>query len=160
MAKQKNALDLLQEDHDKVKHLLERLEGTSERGKKTREKLIEDIHRELEAHTAIEEEIFYPAIREAADDHEGEEMHFEFLEEHHLAGEVEMPRAMELDAESIDFTARCVVLKELVFHHIGEEEERMFPRARELFEEDELMELGARMAERKKELMRELKKAA
>src|SRR5690606_4136115 len=90
---------------------LERLTGTSERGKKTRAKLIDDIHRELEAHTAIEEEIFYPAVRQAANDHDGEQMHFEFVEEHYLAGEVELPRAIDLDPESIEFTARCVVLK-------------------------------------------------
>ncbi len=160
MAKRKNALDLLEEDHQKVKHLLERLEDTSERGRKTREKLIEDIRLELEVHTAIEEEIFYPAMREAADDHDGEEMHFEFVEEHYLAGEIELPRTIELDPESIQFTAHCSVLKELVFHHIQEEEERMFERARELFDEDELVELGERLSARKKELVREMKKAA
>lgn len=156
----KTALDVLLEDHEKVKHLLDRLEHTSERGTKTRGKVIEEIHVELEAHTAIEEEIFYPAVRAAANDHEGEEMHFEFVEEHYLAGEVEVPRVMDLDPSSVEFTARCSVLKELVTHHIEEEEERMFPRARELFDRDELIELGARMLERKKELLRELKKAA
>ncbi|HEY8432287.1 MAG TPA: hemerythrin domain-containing protein [Sandaracinaceae bacterium] len=156
----KNALDLLKEDHEKIEHLLDRLAGTSERGVKTREKLIEDIHRELEAHTAIEEEIFYPAVREAANDHDGEQMYFEFVEEHYLAGEVELPRAIDLDASSIEFTAHCVVLKELVMHHIEEEEARMFARARELFDEEQLLYLGRRMSERKKELVRELKKAA
>lgn len=160
MPKQKSVLDVLHEDHERIQHMLERLEGTSERGKKTREKLIEEIHRELEVHTAIEEEIVYPAVRQAADDHDGEQMHFEFVEEHFLAGEVELPRALELDAESIEFTARCVVLKELLTHHIEEEESRMFSRARELFDHEQLTSLGSRVLERKKELMRELKKAA
>lgn len=160
MPKQKSVLDVLHEDHERIQHLLERLEGTSERGKKTRDKLIEEIHRELEVHTAIEEEIVYPAVRQAADDHDGEQMHFEFVEEHYLAGEVELPRMLELDVESIDFTARCVVLKELLTHHIEEEESRMFSRARELFDHEQLASLGGRVLERKRELMRELKKAA
>lgn len=155
-----NVLDLLEQDHDKVKQLFERLEGTTARATKTRERLIADIHRELEVHTAIEDEIVYPAIREAAGDDEGEQMHFEFVEEHYLVGDVELPRILELSADSNEFTALCSVLEELVTHHIEEEEQRMFPRARRLCDEDTLVSLGKQVEARKKELMRELKKAA
>lgn len=156
----KNVLDLLEQDHEKLKHLLDRLEGTSTRGSKTRERVIEDIHRELEVHSAIEEEIVYPAIREAASDTEGEELHFEMVEEHFLAGEVELPRLLDTSADSDEFTAKCVVLKELLTHHIEEEESRLFKRARKLCDEATLVELGHQMEARKKELLRELKKAA
>lgn len=158
--KKKDAIALLEEDHEKIQSLLERLVGTSERGVKSREKVLHEIQVELEAHTAIEEEIFYPAVREEAQDREGEEMYFEFIEEHYLAGEVELPRALDCDAGSVEFAAKSMVLKELVRHHIEEEEERLFSRARELFDEERLLELGARMSERKKQLVRELKKAA
>jgi hemerythrin superfamily protein len=156
----KNVLDLLEHDHEKLKHLLDRLEGTSTRGAKTRERVIEEIHRELEVHTAIEEELVYPAIREAASDTEGEELHFEMVEEHFLAGEVELPRMLDTSADSDEFTAKCVVLKELVTHHIEEEESRLFSRARELCDEETLVDLGRRVEARKKELLREIKKAA
>lgn len=159
-AERKDAIALLEEDHEKIRSLLERLIATSERGKKSREKVLHDIQIELEAHTAIEEEIFYPAVREAANDRDGEEMYFEFVEEHYLAGEVELPRVTEIDAGSVEFAAKTIVLHELVQHHIEEEEERLFERARELLDEEQLMELGSRMAERKRELVRELKKAA
>jgi hemerythrin superfamily protein len=158
--KAKNVLDLLEQDHEKLKHLLDRLAGTSTRGAKTRERVLDDIHRELEVHTAIEEEIVYPAIREAADDTEGEELHFEMIEEHFLAGEVELPRMLDTSADSDEFTAKCVVLKELLTHHIAEEEERLFSRARELCDEETLVSLGERVEARKKALLREIKKAA
>ncbi len=160
MAKNKSALELLEEDHEKVRHLLERLSSTSERAVKSRERIIEDLHREVEAHTKLEEEIFYPAFRQAADEHDSEELYFEFIEEHHLAGEHEMPRVLDLDAGSIEFAGKSNVLRELLLHHIEQEEERMFPWARKLFDRDQLNELGARMMQRKKELVRELKHAA
>lgn len=156
----KNAIDILQEDHEKMRNLLDRLQGTSVRGAKTREKVLDDIHRELEVHTAIEEELFYPAIRKAAQDREGEEMHYEFIEEHYLAGEIELPRTLDVEAGSDEFTAHAVVLKELITHHLREEEQRMFKRARKLCSNQQLVELGEQMMARKKELMTELKKAA
>ena len=158
--RKKDALELLKEDYEKIQHLLERLTGTSERGKKMRAKFIDDIHREFEAHTAIEEEIFYPAVRQAANDHDGEQMHFEFVEEHYLAGEVELPRTLDVEPDTDEFTAHVAVLKELITHHLKQEEERMFPRARKLCSSEQLVELGQQMMARKKELMSELKKAA
>lgn len=159
-SKNKNVLDLLEHDHDRLKQLLERLAGTTTRGSKTRERILDDIHRELEVHTAIEEEIVYPAIREAGGDTEGEELHFEMVEEHFLAGDVEVPRMIDTNADTDEFTAKCVVLKELITHHIDEEEKRLFSRARKLCDDETLVELGKQVDARKKELMRELKKAA
>jgi hemerythrin-like domain-containing protein len=160
MTKKKSAIEVLEEDHERVRTLLDRLVSTSDRAVKSRERIIEDLHLEIEAHTAIEEEIFYPAFRAAADDHDGEELYFESLEEHHLAGEYELPRVLDLDAGSIEFAARANVLADLLMHHLEEEEERMFPRARELFDDATMKELGDRMMQRKRELMRELKHAA
>lgn len=160
MTAKKNVLDLLKADHDKLKQLLERLAATTARGTKTRERLAEQIHRELELHSAIEEDIVYPALREAANDTDGEEMHFEFIEEHFLAGEIEMPRLLDTDAATDEFTAKCSVLKELLTHHIDEEEARMFPRARKLCDKEALNDLGRQVEARKRELTRELKKAA
>jgi iron-sulfur cluster repair protein YtfE (RIC family) len=63
-----DALSLLKEDHDKVKKMLKDLDSTTERGVKTREQLFNKIKQELEIHEAIEEEIFYPALKGPSED--------------------------------------------------------------------------------------------
>ena len=156
-AKTKNAIDLLKEDHDKVRKLLGEL--TETRGPKTRERLLAEIHTELEVHTKIEEEIFYPAFKEAAEKKDQEEMYYEAIEEHRAVDSMVMPDLMKTKPDSEKFGGRAKVLKELVEHHADEEEDEMFKEAKKLMSKEELEELGERMEERKKELMKR-KKAA
>ena len=148
-----NAIQLLKEDHAKVRKLLSELAETTPRGVKTRSELLEKIATELRVHSKIEEEIFYPALRAAAKTREDQTMYFEALEEHRAAGELVLPDLEKTDVASDKFSGRAKVLKELVEHHAGEEEKEMFPRARELLSADELKELGARMEQRKQELL-------
>jgi hemerythrin-like domain-containing protein len=148
-----NAIQLLKEDHTKVRKLLSELADTTPRGVKTRTELLEKIATELRVHTKIEEEIFYPALKAAAKNREDEAMYFEALEEHRAAGELVLPDLEKTDVASDKFSGRAKVLKELVEHHAGEEEKEMFPRARELLSAEELKELGARMEQRKMELL-------
>ena len=154
-----DALKLLKEDHDKVRGLLDKLDETTSRGAKTRRTLLEQIATELQVHTQIEEEIFYPAFREAAEKNDDEELYWEALEEHGIVKEFELPRIADEDVETERFGAMAGVLKELVTHHIREEEKEMFPRARKLMSRDELVELGDRIQRRKQELKNELKAA-
>jgi iron-sulfur cluster repair protein YtfE (RIC family) len=160
MARRRSAVDLLQADHDRVRGLLDRLAQTTERAVKSRRKLLHDLEREMEAHSRLEKEIVYPAFREAARDRDDEQAIFEFLEEHHLVDDVELPDLLHIDPGTIEFTARTVVLENLLLHHMAEEEARMFPRIQELFDEDELLELGGRMRHQKRELVAQQKKAA
>lgn len=148
-----NAIELLKADHDKVRGLFEELTGTTTRAEKTRMQLLEKIRLELDVHTTIEEEIFYPAFREAASKSDDKEMIFEALEEHRAAGELVLPDLLETEVTSEKFSGRAKVLKELVEHHADEEEKEMFKRARELFDREQLTELGERMAARKEELI-------
>lgn len=148
-----NAIELLKADHDKVRGLFEQLINTTSRAEKTRVQLLEKIRLELDVHTQIEEEIFYPAFREAAENSEDKEMIFEALEEHRAAGELVLPDLMETEVASDQFGGRAKVLKDLVEHHAEEEEKEMFKRARELFDRAQLAELGERMAARKEELL-------
>jgi hemerythrin-like domain-containing protein len=148
-----NAIQLLKEDHKKVRKLLSELADTTPRGVKTRTELLEKIATELRVHTKIEEEIFYPALRAAAKTQDDQAMYFEALEEHRAAGELVLPDLEKTDVSSDKFSGRAKVLKELVEHHAGEEEQEMFPRARELLSAEELKELGARMEQRKRELL-------
>lgn len=151
----KNAIDLLKEDHERVRHLMGQLGETTSRAAKTRTDLLEKIARELQVHTRIEEEIFYPAFRKAGDS-EHDEMYFEAKEEHRAVDSLVLPDLQKTDVQSDSFTGRFKVLKELVEHHIEEEEEEMFPEANKSLDDELLLELGERMAERKKELMKEL----
>jgi hemerythrin-like domain-containing protein len=142
-----DALKLLKQDHDEVKQLLEKLDSTTERGVKTREELFSRVQRELQVHEAIEEEIFYPRLRENA---KTKEIALEGYEEHHVVDLV----MSEIDSTPFDdetWGAKFTVMKENVEHHIEEEEGEMFKLARQALG-SELAELGERMEARKKEL--------
>jgi hemerythrin-like domain-containing protein len=148
-----DAIKLLKADHDEMRDLLGELEATTTRGIKKRQQLIAEIEMKLKAHTAIEEEIFYPAFREAGQKSDDDKMYFEALEEHRAAGELVLPDLVSTDPSSEKFSGRAKVLKELVEHHADEEEKEMFPRAKKLLDRDELATLGEQLEARKNELL-------
>ena len=147
-----DAIELLKADHKKVRALLTELAETTSRATKTRSELLGKIKKEIEVHSAIEEEIFYPAFDAAAKTEEDRRMVPEALAEHKAAGDVTLPDLLVSDVNSDEFGGRSKVLKELIEHHAGEEEKEMFPRARELLGKEVLVDLGDRMARRKLEL--------
>ena len=146
-----NALTMLEEDHRKVKELLTELESTTERGVQTRQRLFATIKGELTVHEIIEEEIFYPELKSHP---KAEEIVLEGFEEHHvvdlLMGELE-----QLDVSDETWGPKAKVMKENIEHHIEEEEGEMFKAARQVFEKEELEDLGTRMEERKKSAAQE-----
>jgi hemerythrin-like domain-containing protein len=154
-----DAIQLLKADHQKVKALLAELSGTTARAVKKRADLLDEIRVNLKAHTQIEEEIFYPAFKQAGEKDEAK-MYFEAMEEHRAAGDLVLPDLLNTDTGSEKFSGRAKVLRELVEHHVKEEEEEMFKDAKKLFSKDELNELGARMEQRKGELVKELSGAS
>src|SRR6476469_148855 len=139
------ALTLLKDDHQKMRKLLNELESTTERGVKTREDLYARIKSELTVHEIIEEEIFYPALK---DHPKAKDIVLEAYEEHHvvdlLMGELE-----SLDVQDETWGAKALVMKENIEHHIEEEEGEMFKQARSVFDTAELDDLGKRMEARK-----------
>ncbi|MBA3777988.1 MAG: hemerythrin domain-containing protein [Chloroflexi bacterium] len=147
-----NAIKLLTDDHAKVKKLLDELETTTERGVKTREELFTKIKAELTVHEVIEEEIFYPALKEHP---RAKEIVLEGYEEHNvvdtLMGELS---ALPFDHET--WGPKAKVMKENIEHHVEEEEGEMFSKARQVFDKAELEELGARMAARKEQAQRQV----
>lgn len=149
-----DAIQLLKTDHVKVKGLLRELEAY--KGSEERKRAIaEQIVRELMIHETIEEQVFYPAFKEAADK-EGRELVAESKEEHHVVDLlIEELQGVDLDAE--DFDAKMKVLRENVEHHIDEEEREMFPDAEKLLGRAKLDELGEVMRELKTSLLREAK---
>jgi hemerythrin-like domain-containing protein len=150
-----DVIKLLKEDHDKVKELLSSLAETTARAEKKRTELLSKITEELEVHTQIENEIFYPAFKKAGEKSDDAKMFFEAREEHRAVGELVLPDLNKTPAGSEQFSGRAKVLKELVEHHVKEEEGEMFPRARKLMSKDELRALGEQMETRKQELLKQ-----
>jgi hypothetical protein len=147
-----NALTMLEDDHKKMRGLLDQLESTTERGVKTREQLFSTIKGELTIHEIIEEEIFYPALKSHP---KAEDIVLEGYEEHHVVDLV-MAELEDLPVDDESWGAKAKVMKENVEHHMEEEEGEMFKQARAVFDRRELEMLGERMAARKKQAGKEL----
>ncbi|HYI12006.1 MAG TPA: hemerythrin domain-containing protein [Thermoanaerobaculia bacterium] len=143
-----NAITMLKSDHATLKRLLRELEGTGDRAVKQREQLVAQIEREVKMHSQIEEEIFYPAFLAVTKGRDGEELFYEAAEEHHVVDMV-LPALKSANPKSKEFAAKAKVLKELIEHHIKEEETQMFQQARRLFEDEQLRELGDLMQARR-----------
>jgi hemerythrin superfamily protein len=146
-----DATKLLKQDHNKVKAMFEEIEALSPRSSTKRRELFEEIKTELEVHTRIEEEIFYPACRELRSK-EAKELVLEANEEHGLA-KMLLKQLEEVGSDDETFKAKMKVLKDVVLHHAREEEREMFTTAREYMEKEELEELGEQLSRRKEYLM-------
>jgi hemerythrin-like domain-containing protein len=143
-----NAITMLKSDHATVKRLLRELDATTERAVKQRESLVSQIEREIKMHSQIEEEVFYPAFKAKTENTEAEDLFYEAAEEHHVVDMV-LPALKSANPKSHEFSAKAKVLKELIEHHIREEETQMFAKARQLFSDEQLRELGDLMQARK-----------
>lgn len=146
-----NAIEMLKDDHKKVKSLFREFEGAGDRAYKKKKDIADKACEELIVHSRLEEEIFYPAVREKAS---AEDKHLvaESVEEHHVV-DLLINELKELEPEDERFTAKFTVLIENVEHHIGEEEEEMLPEAERILG-DELDELGMKMERRKEQLLK------
>ena len=116
---EKDAITLLTADHKKVRPLLGELEETSARAVDKRGKLLQTIELELKVHAKIEEEIFYPALRKAAEKQDDKKLYYEALEEHHVVDTV-LAELKDTAPASEEFAAKAKVLKDLVEHHAEE----------------------------------------
>ncbi|MGH7823604.1 MAG: hemerythrin domain-containing protein [Candidatus Binatia bacterium] len=131
-----DALELLRQDHKKVKELFEQAESAD--GKK-QQQIFEQIKTELETHTHIEETVFYPAMQKHE---ELKDLVLESIEEHKQVKT--LLREMDnLASDSEKFEPKLMVLMENVEHHAEEEEEgKMFPKIRQLMDKQYLEQLG------------------
>lgn len=150
-----DAIKLLKADHKEVSEMVAKFEN----GRLTKERKVataRQICMALTVHAQIEEEIFYPAAREAV--RSGEDLLDEAEVEH---GSIkELVSAIENASPDDDelFDARVKVLGEYVKHHVKEEEGEIFPKLRK--SDMDLVDVGERLAARKKELMSQMKAAA
>ena len=145
-----DALSLLIADHNRVRGLFARFQAAEEEHDTAlMAELAQKILTELEVHTTIEEEIFYPAVKEANE--ELKDTVDEGVEEHHVADTL-MAEVKELPPGEDAWVAKMKVLVESVEHHVEEEEQEMFPHCRKAFDKEVLEELGTRLEARKAEL--------
>lgn len=134
------ATALLKKQHREVKALFGEAQKVAPG---QRERVLGEITQKLQAHMMIEEDIFYPAVKEL-DTKKTEEIVPEAYEEHHVVKLVlaELP---DVDLEDERFEAKVTVLSELIEHHVEEEETEMFKVAEKLGDK-RLAELGSEMA--------------
>lgn len=138
---------LLIKDHRRLSAVLERIEKTTERAGKTRRALIAKARTEFEVHARAEESVLYEAVRDAKPTHASI---LEADEEHALVRMLfdELKR-VSFDDER--WLAKFKVLKESIEHHIEEEEDELFPKARKVLSPAEQRSLGEKFAQAKGE---------
>lgn len=143
--KAQDATALLRADHQLVSSLFADYDATKSVAKKKR--LVEQICTELSVHAQVEEEIFYPAVKAAMKDHS---LVSEAVVEHAtLKDLIAQVEGIEPDGEMFD--AKIKVLSEYVKHHVKEEQNEIFPKAKST--NLDMAELGARLTQRKSELL-------
>lgn len=145
-----DAIELLKSDHEKVLQLFSKFEKTKDKDADAKRDLVENVCSQLTVHAQIEEELFYPALRDVLDD---QDLLDEALVEHDMAKQLIADlESMEPDEDLYD--AKFTVLGEYVKHHIDEEEKEIFTKAKKAGLDMDT--LGADMRDRKQELMEEL----
>ncbi|KJK18031.1 hemerythrin domain-containing protein [Pseudomonas sp. NPDC087612] len=154
-----NAIDLLKADHKTVKALLTQLSESTERGIKKRSELLAKLEMEVAVHTRLEEEILYPAYKKAGAK-EQVIMYHEAKEEHRTVDSLVLPDLKVTDPGTPEFSGRVKVLKELLEHHIEEEETEMFPQAKKLLGKDVLEAMGEQMEMMKAQYRKDMAKQA
>jgi hemerythrin-like domain-containing protein len=146
-----DAIALLKDDHAKVSAMFKQYDKLGDKAHAKKLELARKICKELKVHTQIEEEIFYPATREALP--KEDDLLDEAQVEHD--GAKSLIRQLDKMKPGDDlFDAKVTVLGEYIKHHVKEEHEDMFPKVRKT--KLDLKELGMRMAFRKQELSRQL----
>jgi hemerythrin superfamily protein len=141
------AIEMLKADHDKVKKAFKEFEKLSHEDTDSARQIVETTCEDLKVHTTLEEEIFYPALREAIDD---EDILNEAAVEHETA-KMLIEQLENMGPDDPNYRATFTVLGEYVLHHVKEEEGEMFPQAKK--SDLDFEGLGERMRTRKEELI-------
>jgi hemerythrin superfamily protein len=141
-----DAIVLLKNDHKTVEKLFKQFEKLGDGAHKTKREVVDKIIEELSIHAAIEEQHFYPTVREKAPDIADDVL--EGLEEHHIV-KWTLSELQDLAVTEERFDAKVTVLIESVRHHVEEEEGEMFPKVREAIGRKDLQVLGATMEKAK-----------
>ena len=152
-SKNASAIDMLKEDHAKVKKAFKEFENLDRSDTETCRQVVKTVCEDLKVHTTLEEEIFYPAVRAAIED---EDIMNEAAVEHETA-KMLIEQLENSSPDDPQYFATFTVLGEYVMHHVKEEEGEMFPQAKKA--ELDLDALGEQMKARKEELVGQAEQA-
>jgi hemerythrin-like domain-containing protein len=151
-----DAFTLLMNDHKEASNLFQQLEATSTQDTTQRMQLFAQLKQALDIHAQLEETMLYPTLKEAA---ETREITLEAYDEHQEMKDL-LAEMSGLDPAEDDWTDTLAELKDAVEHHVEEEENEMFPQAREVLGQQQLDDLGARMQQMKQQLLQQKSAAA
>jgi hemerythrin superfamily protein len=140
-----NAIDLLESQHREVEDLFARIEKAA--NNEAKEQAFIELADSLAIHATIEEHHFYPAVKES----ETEEILVESVEEH-LEIKRKLSALLDTEIEDETFDAKVDALRDEVERHVEEEEEDLFPKVMNLFDEDQLEAIGQAMSAEQGEL--------
>ena len=149
---QQGILADLHQDHEKVAGLIEQMlksEDAKERGA-----IFKEVMSELLAHSQAEQSVLYRKL-EKSDTEKSRSFAYEGDNEHHIVEQQLQQMARSRSKASEQWTAMATVLRELVNHHVTEEESTGFSRANSEFDADELEKLGQQFRRQKEKLMAE-----
>lgn len=142
---------LLKDDHKTVKEILKKLEDTTERSQRERLNLFTKLKEALIPHSRAEEKIFYESLK-LSEVKEAEDLAFEGYEEHGVADRL-IKELDKTDPQDKRWSALVSVLKEVVEHHIKEEEANMFKKAQKSFDSELAVEMGDNFLELKEKYL-------
>lgn len=146
--RQPQAIAMLMEDHRKVQKMFKAFEKTEDHGEQ--ERLASEICNELSVHADLEEQVFYPAARDALEE---SDVIDEAEVEHHVARDL-IEKIRQSRPQDSEYCAMVTVLGEYVNHHIEEEEKELFPQVKR--SDLDLDSLAEDMQQRKHELREQM----
>ena len=139
-----NAIELLMQDHKEASGMMDQLE-TADKGDRSAKETFLQLKDALTMHTQIEEQIFYPALRNFE---ETKDMVPEAFEEHQEVKDI-LEEMTSLNPGDDEFMDKLTELRDSVEHHVEEEETEMFPKAEKVLGQSRLQELGRQMQQMK-----------
>lgn len=139
-----DAVALLQRQHDAIREKFDRFEALSARPSQRKQDLVREIVTDLVKHAEIEEQVFYPAVRDAIES--GDSQVDQSLEEHHVA-ELLLAELDHLTPDADRYDAKVRVLMDDVREHMAEEEAEVFPAVREAIDEERRRDMGRAMVD-------------
>jgi hemerythrin-like domain-containing protein len=140
--------ELLKTDHDEIRDTLEMLSQISGKASRSKKALVDRLTQQLFSHMEAEEKAFYPALAQEDDSYEDA---LRAIEEHRIIRET-LQDLLKLPEEHEHWSARLSVLKDIIEHHIEEEESLLFDDTREVLGEEQVEEIMNRYRQEKQQL--------
>jgi hemerythrin superfamily protein len=141
-----DAIQVLRQDHRSIEKKFKEFEQTSPKANLTKKRLVKKMIKELSLHADVEEQLFYPAVEEAAKEHD---LVLKAMEEHDLV-KVLLEQLDRMSPEEDRFDAKVAVLIEIIRDHVDQEERHIFPKLKAALKPAQLRDLGIRLDEGKK----------